>query len=688
MIKNLLRIGLLGLILAVVGAGVLSVIYKEDFFIGKAFQKNDLPFSIIITDRNDEELHRSFGNQNREWVNLEEIPEQLKTITLLAEDNRFYKHFGVDPISISRAMITNIKSGRFAQGGSTLTQQIARKAFLYDEKTLQRKAREAAIAIGIESSMTKDEILEMYLNIAPYGPTLAGVKSASEFYFQKPVSELRTSEMLLLAVLPQKPVYLSRETLISEWMGTCEDETNTERCTPFDRSDYQPSRLDNILFDLARAEDWSYAKLEVTWYDMHQTQLPDRKNWVHSDFIHWRFYIQSFLQEHDIKLEDHPGGLVIKTSLDKKLQEEILDDIRSGTGGTLAEKHNIANLAITVLENETRNPLVWIGSKSYWNPGIHGQIDMLQRKRQMGSTMKPFIYSKLIEDGYDPSTTFWDTRVRFEQGGQIIQNYDNRYYGSINMSQALSLSRNVPAAQALYIAGGETKTKEYLDERFDMGINRDNPGHRYGWTLSLGTPSIQLSDIANSYATLATAHSQEICPILNIQTTTGEEIENPCDTTKERVLQEDTKFMIAEILGNTYVRRVNNENEDASLSIKTGTPTNRVNGQLYPTDNLVAGYTPNATIFVWGGNADGSLLTPGSVAANSLGPLWQKTTLLTLKRHPNLHGNYEVPSNVYKQGDTWARATGKTKYTIPGMTFVTQEENARHREQERQLALQ
>ena len=250
--KNLIRIGFLGLILSLIGTGMISVVYKEDFQTGRAFQKNDIPFSIIITDRNDQELHRSFDNQNREWINLEEIPEELKKITLIAEDKRFYKHIGVDPVSVSRAMVTNVKTGRFAQGGSTLTQQIARKAFLYDEKTLQRKAREAAIALGIESSMTKDEILEMYLNIAPYGPTLAGVKSASEFYFQKPVSELRTSEMLLLAVLPQKPVFLSRETLVSEWMGKCTDTENKTRCTPFDRSDYQPSRLDSILFDLAR----------------------------------------------------------------------------------------------------------------------------------------------------------------------------------------------------------------------------------------------------------------------------------------------------------------------------------------------------------------------------------------------------------------------------------------------------
>lgn len=674
--KNLLRLILLLLILGLIAAGMVAVSYEEDYLIGKKFEKYDLPFSVIILDRNDKELHRSFDNQNREWVNFQEIPEQLKTITLLAEDKRFYDHSGIDFLGISRAMFENIKAGRITQGGSTLTQQIAKKAFLSDDRTLQRKAREAAIALGIESTLTKDEILEMYLNTAPYGPTLAGVKSASEFYFQKPVSELQTSEMLLLAVLPQKPVLLSRETIVSEWMGECTDKNDPTRCTPFERSDYQPSRLDTLLFDLAQVEEWSYAKLEVTWHDMHQTLLPKRKNWAQSDFLHWRFYIESFLKEHNIELADHPGGLVIKTSLDKTLQEEILTDIRKGKGGELAEKYNIENVAIAVLENETRNPLVWIGSKTYWNPGIHGQIDMLRRPRQLGSTMKPFVYSKLIEDGYDPSTIFWDTRVRFERGGQIIQNYDDHYYGAITMNQALSLSRNVPAAQALYVGGGETQVKKFLDQTYDLEINKSYPGQTFGWTLSLGTPAIDLSRVANAYATLATAHQKEICPILSIETTTGEKIQNPCDTTSKRVIQEDTKFMIAKILGNTYVRSVGDRSENADLAIKTGTPTKRMNGELFPTDNLVAGYTPNVTIFVWGGNASGIPLKQGSFAANSLGPLWQKTTLLTLKYHSNLHGKFEKPQNVFKQNNLWSRANGKTDYKIPSMSFVTKEENA------------
>lgn len=681
--KNLFRFILLSFLLCLIAAGILAVNYKEDYKLGKKFEKYDLPFSIIITDRNDKELHRSFDNQNREWVDFENIPEQLKTITLLAEDKRFYNHFGIDLWGISRAMIENIKAGRITQGGSTLTQQIAKKAFLSDERTLQRKLRESAIALGIESQLNKDEILEMYLNTAPYGPTLAGVKSASEFYFQKPVSDLQTSEMLLLAVLPQKPVLLSKETLVSEWMGECLDKNDPTRCTPFDRSDYQPSRLDTLLFDLAQEESWSYAKIEVTWHDMHQTLLPERKNWAHSDFLHWRFYIESFLKKNNLEPVNYPGGLVIKTSLDKTLQEEILIDIRNGRGGELAEKYDMENIAITVLENETRNPLVWIGSKSYWNTGIKGQIDMLQRPRQIGSAMKPFVYSKLIGEGYDPSTIFWDTRVRFERGGQIIQNYDERYYGAITMNQALSLSRNVPAAQALYIGGGEIEVKNFLDQTYDLGINQTYPGHTFGWTISLGTPALNLSRVANAYATLATAHQKQICPILSIEATTGEKIPNPCEKSSKKVIQEDTQFMIGKILGNTYVRSVGNRSENADLAIKTGTPTKRIDGKLLPTDNVVAGYTPNVTIFIWGGNADGRPLKPGSFAANSLGPLWQKTTLLTLKYHPNLHGEFEKPAHVFQKNNSWSRPNGKTDYTIPGMSFVSKEENAFRSQEEK-----
>lgn len=158
---------------------------SDDFYLGKNFTRENLNFSIIFTDRNDLEIYRTFDKENREWTKFSEIPDFLKKATLLAEDQRFYFHPGIDFIGILRAGIENVKAGKIVQGASTITQQLARKVFLTDQKTFKRKIREMFIAFGIESKYSKDEIFEMYLNTVPYGARVNGVKVASEYYFQK-----------------------------------------------------------------------------------------------------------------------------------------------------------------------------------------------------------------------------------------------------------------------------------------------------------------------------------------------------------------------------------------------------------------------------------------------------------------------------------------------------------------------
>ena len=687
MIKKIIKIlKILGIILGVliflagIVGGILFYNFQNDFFAGKSFSKYNLPYSIIFTDRYGKEFYRSFDNQNREWVDFQDIAEPLKDITVLAEDRRFFYHFGVDFYGILRAALANLKAGHIVQGGSTITQQIAKKAFLTDEKSFLRKVREAFIALGIESKMTKNEILEMYINLAPYGPTLAGVKSSAKFYFNKIPRNLTIAESLVLAMLPQNPVVLSRKTAVKDWLGKCSSE-KIKNCSPFNDPNYEKSRIEKILWDYAKSQHFSKQKIAGIWQELREIKLPRRKNFIYSDFQHFRFFVEKFLTKKGIKLIDYPGGLVVKTTLDKELQAAVAKFLREEAALTLSKEFSAKNAAILVLEHKTRGPLVWVGSVDYWNNEINGQVDMLQSRRQTGSTIKPFIYAKMFEEGFTPQTIMWDTRVRFSREKKILKNSDEHYMGAIPVQVALATSRNVPAAQALYISGGEKVMKKYLDRTFGFKINKHYPNHPFGWTLALGTAPIKLMDLANGYATLGSGKLQEICPILEIKTTTGEKIRGICDKSTRRFLKDDARFFVNNIISNRLLRpagtwRNNLTIKNANIAAKTGTSTKVIRGQEYPVDNLVIGYTPEVTILSWTGNANGRPLKQGSFGTLSIAPYWNQITSGVLKKYPNFSRDFVPPANVIQKNGFWTRKNqDPAKYKIPNMIFVSKEEN-------------
>jgi len=673
---------LIFVLIGVIAVGALFYKFKADYFAGKAFSKYNLPYSVIFTDRNGQEFYRSFDNQNREWVNLSEVADSLKEITVLTEDRRFFHHFGVDFRGILRAAIANFQAGHIVQGGSTLTQQIAKKAFLTDEKTILRKVREAFIALGIESEMSKNEILEMYINMAPYGATLSGVKSSAKFYFDKIPRNLTIAESLVLAMLPQNPVILSRKLKVKDWLGTCSDE-KIKNCSPFNDPHYQRSRIEEILFLYAQKHNLPPEKVAEIWHDLQKIKLPKRKNFIYSDFQHFRFFVEKFLARKGINLLDYPGGLIVKTSIDKDLQTAVSKFLREEAAPTLEKEFSAKNAAFLILEHNNRAPLVWVGSVDYWNNKINGQVDMLQSRRQTGSTIKPFIYAKMFEMGFTPQTIMWDTRVRFSGERKILQNSDGHYLGAIPAKTALATSRNVPAAQALYISGGEKSMRKFLDRTFGFNINRNYKNNPFGWTLSLGTAPIKLMDLANGYATLATGKLQKICPILEIKTTTDQKIRGICDKSSKKFLKADARFFVNNTISNRFLRpagtwRNNLTLKNANIAAKTGTSSTKVRGIEYPIDNYVIGYTPEVTILSWTGNANGGHLKQGSFGTLSIAPYWKQIAEGLFEKYPEFSRDFTPPPNVIKKDGGWTRAdNSKNRYKIPAMIFVSKEENRR-----------
>lgn len=642
----------------VVAISLLGTFSWQYIKMGRTLSRADLDFPIVMLDRNGIEIYRSFSQENREWISLDHIPKFLQEATILAEDRRFYYHFGVDTLGILRATFHNIFAGKFEQGASTLSQQIARKVFLEDQKTMKRKIREALIAIGIESAFSKDEVLEMYLNVVPYGPRINGVDVAAQVYFQKTPSNLSEAESLVLAMLPQNPVILSQQKRIPFWLGYCK---NIEEDCDFFSKNYQKTRIENILLEIGKRKKWSTEKILAVHEELKDIILQKSGNWAHSDFQHFRFFVQDFLKDKAYELPDSSQNAVfVKTSIDADLQKEVHTLIREEMP-QLTEKYGIHNIAVLILDNETRSPLVWIGSESFWDESINGQVDMLRSKRQPGSTIKPFLYASAILMGYEPPTILYDSALQFRGERKNISNADGTFLGGIRMTDALAKSRNIPAVKTFFLIGGEQVVRNMLDGLFNFSLNQDFPDHPFAWTLALGTPSVSLETLANAYAILGTGKKKEICPLLSLFSEEESPLDNPCDQTETTVLGAKTIFFLGDMLSNIEARpagywRKNLTVPEHNIAVKTGTSSGSVGNISYPVDNVIVGYTPKNTFLIWAGNTNGALLGKESFAVSSVGPLWNRIVQKYYEKYPESYVVFEKPEGLEKIQGEWASA--------------------------------
>jgi len=240
----------------------------------------------------------------------------------------------------------------------------------------------------------------------------------------------------------------------------------------------------------------------------------------------------------------------------------------------------------------------------------------------------------------------------------------------MSMSRALNWSRNIPAVKAFYLAGGEKKVRQYLDQVYGLSIGDTLKNHNFGWTLALGTTPLRLMDLANGYATLVTSKKTKICPILELTDFLGKKIENPCNKDLPQFLDPKTSFFITEILSNPHKRpnawgwRITPP-KYPGVGVKTGTSSKRINGKLLPSDNVVAGFTPHASMMLWAGNTDGKPLNDGGLAVLSIGALWRDLMTMFLDKYPDKYERFSIPATMQKDLITyrgeWASREFKDK---------------------------
>ncbi|MGC9399999.1 MAG: PBP1A family penicillin-binding protein [Anaerolineae bacterium] len=553
-------------------------------------------------------------------VPLEEIPLALRQATIATEDANFYRHPGVDPIAILRALWYNLRAGEVRSGGSTLTQQLVRILMFTPEerteRTLRRKLREAALALRLGRRYTKDELLAFYLNEAYYGNLAYGVEAAAQAYFGKSVRDLDLAECALLAGLPQAPA--AYNPLLD--LPRAKERQSVVLRLMVDAGFITPAEA-----DLARAEPLAFAA----------APFPIRAP-------HFVMTVRALLEQELGRERLEAGGLRIVTTLDVDLNEAARDIVRHRLS-QLATCHgaldtcppggyNVRNAAVVALDPTTGEVLAMVGSPDYFSAAIDGAVNGALALRQPGSSIKPVTYAAAFAEGaITPATMLLDVRTAFEtREGQpyVPHNYDLRFHGPVRARVALASSYNVPAVRVLDQIGVETMA----DLAADLGFTTLGDTERLGLTLTLGGGEVRLLEEVAAYAAFANG-GRRVTPVLvlRVEDAEGHVLWTPPSGLGERVLDPRVAYLITDILRDDHARLPTfGEGSVLDLSrpaaVKTGTTTDF-------RDNWTVGYTPGLVTGVWVGNADNEAMRHVS-GVTGAGPIWRDVMEAALQGHP------------------------------------------------------
>lgn len=553
--------------------------------------------STRIYDRTDKVLlYEVHGGEKRTRIHLADLPSYVKWATIVAEDDAFYSHSGIDIRGIIRAVFVNLVKGGKVQGGSTITQQFIKNAVLTREKTYARKLKEWILAFEIERRFSKDEILEMYFNEISYGGTVYGIEAASNYFFGKSAHDLTIAETALLAGVPKAPTYYSP-------YGAHKNELLA-------RQKYILQRMRDKEY--ITKEEWEKAERDTTLVREKEENLKAP---------HFVLWIRDLLIEKYGAKALEEGGLKVTTTLDWEKQQAAEESIE--TFGKKNEKEwKAKNAALVALEVPTGQVLAMVGSRDYFDTKNDGNVNVTLRSRQPGSSFKPIVYAAAFEKGYTPETLLWDVVTTFPtdiEGEYIPHNYDDKEHGLVTMRQALAGSLNIPAIKTIYLTGID----RVLDLAERLGYSTLADRSRFGLSLVLGGGEVKLLEHVSAFATFAREGvRQPIVPILKVEDRDGQVLEEWTANEGTRVLDTNIARLVNDVLSdnNTRAYIFGQRNyltlPDRPVATKTGT-TNDYH------DAWTIGATPSLAAGVWVGNNDNSEMKRGADGSKIAAPIWQ-----------------------------------------------------------------
>lgn len=586
--------------------------------------------STKILDRKGRLLFEIFDPSlgRRTSVPLDQISPYLIQATIATEDATFYENQGVNIRGILRAAWSNLTHGDLGQGGSSITQQLVKNVLIPEEErpkvSYTRKLKEVILSLELTRRLSKDQILQYYLNEINYGNLSYGIESAAQSYFGKSARELNLPEAAMLAGLPQAPAAYS----------------------PLINPDRAGQRQHLVLDLMVRQGFITQAEADAA--KTVKLEYQSRAMTFDIKAPHFVAYMQELLEEKYGTRLLYRGGLQVTTTLDLDLQElgeQIVKEHVAVTSQTI----NAYNAALVAIDPRSGEILTMVGSADYFDTSIDGQVNIATAERQPGSSFKPFTYVTAFMKGYTPATMLVDYPKTFRDYGSpnpvyTPDNFNFKHAGPVSVREALANSMNIPAVRTIEFTGVE----DVIETAHKMGITTLNRKGWYGLSLTLGGGEVKLLDMTYAYGVFANQGKMAGTPVLSEKQQPGLrtldpvailEIRGPDGNVFEKfdgpqekqIITPQLAYLITNILtdnvarapvfGNTLVMP-----DGRPAAIKTGTTEDLK-------DFWQMGYTPELAVGVWMGNSKGEKLT-GGFSSTTAGPIWKDFTVQALADTP------------------------------------------------------
>lgn len=560
------------------GLLIFSVI-KVNAYLGKIPDPkniNDfpLPAATLIYDRNGTLLYSAYADTFRVPVALNYVPKILQDATIASEDQRFYKHRGFDLISTARSVINNLQ-GKSLQGGSTITQQVAKNSFLSNKKTISRKIEEAIISKRLEKRFTKKQILELYFNTVSYGGNTVGIKTAALHYFGKEPSDLTSKEAIFLASITPAPSVYSAEV---------------------ENRLVHPQRIDYVLDRMEEEKMINHEQRKK----IEEEKLVFSPQLAYKRAPHAVDYVLLELEKKYGRDQVLKHGMVVKTTLDLPLQNYIQKTVLENVAA--ARWNNLTNTGVVVVSPRDGAILAMVGSSNYYDLG-GGQFNTVTAERQLGSTLKVITYARAFEDGLTPFSTIVDAPITFPGYSDYKpKNYDSKFHGKITLKSAFANSYNIPALKLAYNLGLD----RIADLGYRMGIDEFDFGDKpKPLSMAIGGVEVSLIHLVQAYSVVANnGYKVKLDPVSEIYDHNGKLIYRK-EVNGEQVLSQSTATAIFSVLSDNaarlpaFGRSYHLEFGTNKVAVKTGT-SNDVK------DNVAIAFDKNFVVGVWAGNNDSS----------------------------------------------------------------------------------